>query len=200
MLRSSRITAAAVVVLCAIAACGGRSNNQIPSAIDKASLEKISDRATPDTTGAEASKPTYSARAEPGTMRGFLRSVMNDVARYWRQVFAKGGTGYRSPSYVVLDTGDSPKRSNCRGRYAYANSGPFYCLAGGEVGAPRLIHTPVIYFGAPWLYTTMRNVNPSNFDFAVASVVAHEFGHHVQELLLQAGNISPKPSRANSRN
>jgi predicted metalloprotease len=165
--------------------------------VDRATLQRVIKQANLDTSQADASEPSVPGQATPTTMSRLIKLVMNDVHHYWRAVFAKSRINYRPPNYETLHAGDDPERSKCfprprpaQARRAFPDLGPFYCSAGGEVRDRGTISTPIIYFGVPWLYNTMSRVNPDNFDFAVASVVAHEFGHHIQELLLEAGDIT----------
>ena len=126
-------------------------------------------------------------------MADFVKVVVDDVNAYWTDRFAAGGAPYEAPGYVVVEQGQIVY-SNCTDEMrrkvpAHPDKSAFYCRSGGEFGQ-AIRNTPVIYFPAPWLYNAFQKVNPENFDFAVASVIAHEFGHHVQFLLLKSGAIS----------
>lgn len=104
----------------------------------------------------------------------FQRKVLDHVSRYWRDVFAKNGAGYRSPSVVFTPPG-KVNRSVC-GYSADPDDFPrleaspaFYCPSGETV-----------YLSTGWLY---REVYDRYGDFAAAAVAAHEVAHHVQYLL-----------------
>lgn len=167
-----------------------RKQAPLPSALTTDQLQAIIDQVKQLDEPSTAQAPQFTGTPSTGTMYDFIQVVMNDVDGFWRQTFAQSGIAYSSPSFVVLDQGDAPEASYCSGSLADANAGPFYCPRGGQFGNQGTRNTPIMYFGAPWLYTSMSQVQPDNFDFAVASVVAHEFGHHIQYLLLQAGLIS----------
>jgi predicted metalloprotease len=96
----------------------------------------------------------------------FVDAVLDDVQVTWIDLFERAGKTYQ-PTSVVLFTGST--RSAC-GTASQA-TGPFYCPA------DRLVYLDTSFFkelerrfGAPG-------------DFAQAYVIAHEVGHHVQNLL-----------------
>jgi predicted metalloprotease len=111
----------------------------------------------------------------------FVAAVVNDVQDTWRRQFASQGRHY-TPTKLVLFTGSTP--SGCG--QASSATGPFYCPADAKVyldlGFFRELRTR---FGAPG-------------DFAQAYVVAHEFGHHVQDLLGTSDRVSRAQARNNS--
>jgi predicted metalloprotease len=96
----------------------------------------------------------------------FLNFVVEDVQASWEQVFADAGRTYQ-PTVLVLFDEATPTACGT----GSAASGPFYCPADGkmylDLGFFRELHDR---FGAPG-------------DFAQAYVIAHEAGHHVQNLL-----------------
>jgi uncharacterized protein len=147
----------------------------------------------------EYEAPRYTGSQGIQSMADFVKVVVEDVNAYWADRFAAGGVPYEPPGYVVVEQRDIVY-SNCSdgttpNAQARPNESAFYCPNGGQFGQ-EVRNTPVIYFTAPWLYNEFQAVNPQNFDFAVASVIAHEFGHHVQFLLLRSGitfdGVAPK--------
>jgi len=96
----------------------------------------------------------------------FLNFVVEDVQASWQQIFADAGRTYQ-PTVLVLFDKATPTACGT----GSAASGPFYCPADGkmylDLGFFRELHDR---FGAPG-------------DFAQAYVIAHEVGHHVQNLL-----------------
>ena len=119
---------------------------------------------------------------QAGTMTDFVKIVMDDVGTFWGTTFANAGLQYQTTNYVILDDGAAPMQSACGGPPATADDGPFYCSQGGALPGGSTSE-PIIYVGAPWLSQAMSGVGSGNYDFAVASVIAHEFGHHVQHEL-----------------
>ncbi len=96
----------------------------------------------------------------------FVSTVLADTEDVWRQQFAQAGGTYRDPK-LVLFRGAVP--TAC-GQGASA-MGPFYCPGDQKV-----------YIDLDF-YETMRTRLGAPGDFAQAYVIAHEVGHHVQNLL-----------------
>ncbi len=99
-------------------------------------------------------------------MKKFVKTVLADTEDVWKDVFAKGGATYRNPK-LVLFRGATPTACG-QGQSAM---GPFYCPADQKV---------YIDLG---FYETLKNRLGAPGDFAQAYVMAHEVGHHVQNLL-----------------
>ena len=96
----------------------------------------------------------------------FVATVLADTEAVWREQFkAQGGT-YREPK-LVLFRGATPTACG-RGEAAM---GPFYCPGDQKV-----------YIDLAF-YDTLRNRMGAPGDFAQAYVIAHEVGHHVQNLM-----------------
>lgn len=108
----------------------------------------------------------------------FVSMVLADTEDTWRVIFQQGGATYREPR-LVLYTGAT--RSACG--VGQAEMGPFYCPADAKVYLDLAFFDELHHrFGAPG-------------DFAQAYVIAHEIGHHVQNLL----GISDKVQQARGR-
>lgn len=96
----------------------------------------------------------------------FVRVVLADTEDVWNELFRKDGKNYVEPK-LVLFTGQV--ESACG--FANAAVGPFYCPADQQVYLDLQFYQDLDdRFGAPG-------------DFAQAYVIAHEIGHHVQQLL-----------------
>jgi predicted metalloprotease len=121
----------------------------------------------------------------PGDPLGeFVDAVTDDVQTTWIDIFDRAGETYE-PTQVVLFTGITG--TGC-GRATEA-VGPFYCPADRQVYLEEGFFKELEHrFGAPG-------------DFAEAYVIAHEIGHHVQNLLgieQQVAQLTQQdPSRAN---
>jgi hypothetical protein len=101
----------------------------------------------------------------PPQTRQFLTGVLGSTERVWAQLFAASGQQYR-PTNLVAYTGGTQTACGA-GRSAY---GPFYCPGDQRVYIdPSFFNELTQKFGAPG-------------DFAQAYVIAHEVGHHVQNL------------------
>ena len=96
----------------------------------------------------------------------FVSTVLADTEDVWREQFARAGGTYRDPK-LVLFRGAVP--TAC-GQGASA-MGPFYCPGDQKV-----------YIDLDF-YDTLRTRLGAPGDFAQAYVIAHEVGHHVQNLM-----------------
>lgn len=128
--------------------------------------------------------PTQSAPHNPSRPTGdtdndrskqLVSHVLGDTEDTWSQLFKQAGRAYQPPKLVLFRQGI---RSGCGD--ATSAVGPFYCPADTKVYLDLGFFDELRRkFGAPG-------------DFAAAYVVAHEVGHHVQNLL----GVSEKVSRA----
>lgn len=111
-------------------------------------------------------------------MAKFVSTVLADTEDVWTDVFSKGGGTYQKPK-LVLFRGATPTACG-QGQSAM---GPFYCPGDQKV---------YIDLG---FYQTLQKQLGAPGDFAQAYVIAHEVGHHVQNLL----GISAKVDQARGR-
>lgn len=111
-------------------------------------------------------------------LKHFVRRILADTEDVWRAQFRQMDKQYRDP-HLVLFTGQVD--SACG--FASAAVGPFYCPPDERV------YLDLSFF------EQMRRQFHVNGDFADAYVIAHEVGHHVQNLL----GISERVSRARNR-
>ena len=118
--------------------------------------------------GPAPSAQTASAARPPATDRqaAFVATVLADTEDVWREQFKAQGNTYQEPK-LVLFRGATPTACG-RGEAAM---GPFYCPGDQKV-----------YIDLAF-YDTLRNRLGAPGDFAQAYVIAHEVGHHVQNLL-----------------
>lgn len=117
--------------------------------------------------------PTAQVQQTPGQrppaddrMATFVSTVLADTEDVWKDVFSKNGATYKEPSLVLFR--GSTQTACGRGQAAM---GPFYCPADYKV---------YIDLG---FYETLKKELGAPGDFAQAYVIAHEVGHHVQNLL-----------------
>ena len=104
--------------------------------------------------------------ADEDQLKQFVGVVVKDTETFWGNYFQQHGGTYTDPK-VVLFTGQTD--SGCG--TADQASGPFYCPDDGKV-----------YLDLGF-YQQLRDQFGAPGDFAQAYVVAHEVGHHVQDLL-----------------
>jgi hypothetical protein len=114
----------------------------------------------------------------------FVSFVLDDAQKTWTEEFAKEGQQYPKAKLVIFT--DSV-RSGCGG--ASAAMGPFYCPADNRV---------YIDLG---FYNELKNRFGADGDFAQAYVIAHEIGHHIQNVTGISGQVRQKqessPGQAN---
>jgi predicted metalloprotease len=118
--------------------------------------------------------------APPGhdTERDFVASVLGSTEDSWTQIFAASGRQYEPPKLVLFT---DAVRSACGLNSAAV--GPFYCPPDQKVYLDLSFFRALDRrFGAPG-------------DFAQAYVIAHEVGHHVQNLLGTAERINQMRGR-----
>ncbi|HET9712435.1 MAG TPA: neutral zinc metallopeptidase, partial [Pyrinomonadaceae bacterium] len=123
-------------------------------------LEQVPDNPTSEV---QSSRPV---NAEEEELKQFVSVVLAKSEDVWNDVFRQNGRQYREPT-LVLFTGQV--RSACG--MAGAAVGPFYCPGDEKV-----------YIDLSF-YEELRRRFSAPGDFAQAYVVAHEVGHHVQNLL-----------------
>lgn len=103
---------------------------------------------------------------QPDEMRDFVATVLGDTEETWGEIFETNGKRYQATPLVLFS---GQIRSACG--FASAASGPFYCPNDGKI---------YIDLG---FYNELRQKFGAPGDFAQAYVIAHEVGHHVQDLL-----------------
>lgn len=113
-------------------------------------------------------------KAAQDSQARFVGVVLRETEVVWNKLFAEAGRDYAEPT-LVLFSGST--QSACG--FASSASGPFYCPGDQDV-----------YIDLSF-YNDLQNRFGAPGDFAMAYVIAHEVGHHVQKLL----GISDKMAR-----
>lgn len=114
----------------------------------------------------KTSTSSYQGTAEENELAQFVSVVLAETEDVWTELFHREGLTYRYPT-LVLYTGSV--QSACG--FSSAATGPFYCPADYK-----------LYIDLSF-YEELRNKFKAPGDFAMAYVIAHEVGHHVQTLL-----------------
>jgi predicted metalloprotease len=105
-------------------------------------------------------------QAKQDSMAHFVKVVLGDTEDIWTQLMAKTGRDYPKPTLVLFN---GYTQSACGN--ASSATGPFYCPGDQDLYIDLSFYNELKdRFGAPG-------------DFAMAYVVAHEVGHHIQKLL-----------------
>ena len=109
---------------------------------------------------------SYQATAEEEELAEFVSVVLAETEEVWTTLFQEQGGQYDYPTLVLYSGGVD---SACG--VAGSSAGPFYCSGDQKV-----------YLDLSFFNELRKNYNAPG-DFAIAYVVAHEVGHHVQMLL-----------------
>jgi predicted metalloprotease len=114
------------------------------------------------------------APAEDDEQEAFVRFVTGEVDETWQRIFSQSNQTYEPPTTVLYT--QAVQTDGCGS--APSSVGPFYCPADRKVYVDLSFFRELSErFGAPG-------------DFARAYVLAHEVGHHVQNLLGVSGDVS----------
>lgn len=135
-------------------------------------LESGSSRVVPS----QQTAPPSAADQEAGK---FVSVVLADTEDTWRALFKQMGGTYREPKLVLFS---GAVQSACG--FAQSAVGPFYCPADQKV-----------YLDTQFFDEMQRRFKAPG-DFAQAYVIAHEIGHHVQNLLGISDKVQSLRARA----
>ncbi len=130
----------------------------------------------------QAGPAQQKAPAAPGDdkARDFVSAILGNTELVWTDLFRKTGLEYRKPT-LTLFSDATP--SGCG--YASAAVGPFYCPADEHV-----------YIDLAF-YDDLKNRFHAPGEFAEAYVIAHEIGHHVQNLMGISEKVHAQQQRLN---
>ncbi|SDS22886.1 KPN_02809 family neutral zinc metallopeptidase [Christiangramia echinicola] len=129
-------------------------------------LEQLDNVSSPSTESRELT-------AEEKELGNFTEVVLADTEDIWNKIFAENNMDYREPGLVLFS---DAVQTACGG--ASAASGPFYCPADQK-----------IYMDLTFFEELRRRFGAKGGDYAIAYVMAHEVGHHVQNLLGTASEV-----------
>lgn len=116
-------------------------------------------------TGSSATAP-YEQTAEEQELAEFVSVVLADTEDVWTEIFQENGMTYEDPK-LVLYSGSVDSACGT----ASSAVGPFYCPG------DRKLYIDLSF------YDELQQRFQAPGDFAMAYVIAHEVGHHVQTLL-----------------
>lgn len=109
---------------------------------------------------------SYEGTAEENELAQFVSVVLAETEDVWTEIFRKEGSSYKYPKLVLYS---GSVQSACG--FSSAATGPFYCPGDYK-----------LYIDLSF-YDELQQKFKAPGDFAMAYVVAHEVGHHVQTLL-----------------
>ena len=116
---------------------------------------------------------TSELTAEQTEMGNFAKTVFADTEDIFNKIFQENGSQYIEPK-MVLFTGQV--ETACGG--ASAQSGPFYCPGDQKV-----------YMDLDFFEELKNKFGAQGGDFAIAYVISHEVGHHIQTILGTSGKV-----------
>lgn len=122
------------------------------------------------------------ATAEDEELASFVSVVLADTEQVWGNIFTEMGSDYRKPTLVLFT---STVQSACGN--ASSATGPFYCPADEK-----------IYIDLSF-YNDLKTKFQAPGDFAMAYVIAHEVGHHVQNLMGVANKMAQMRSQLSEK-
>jgi len=108
----------------------------------------------------------YQPTAHEQELAEFVSVTLADTEDVWHKLFEGSGLTYREPTLVLFN---GAAESACG--FAQSATGPFYCPGDEKV-----------YIDLNFLEELQKRLGAQG-DFAMAYIVAHEVGHHVQKLL-----------------
>ena len=120
--------------------------------------------------------------AEENELADFVSVVLAETETVWNAQFQAMGRAYEEPKLVLFT---DAVQSACG--YAQAAMGPFYCPPDAKV-----------YIDLSF-YQELKTRHGAGGDFAEAYVIAHEVGHHVQNLIGIADEVRRQSARADER-
>ena len=117
--------------------------------------------------GQQTEQTTQELSPADKEMGEFVSTVLADTEDVWKKIFEENGLTYEEPKMVLF-------RNNVETACGSATSasGPFYCPADKKV-----------YMDLAFFEELKTRFGAQGGDFAIAYVIAHEVGHHVQNLL-----------------
>jgi len=114
--------------------------------------------------GGGSSAPAGKSTLDPAT-RSFMTKVLGSTEQVWGQIFQQAGAKYTPTTLVAYNHND---QSGCGA--AQSAMGPFYCPTDKKI------------YIDPAFFDELSRRFQAPGDFAQAYVIAHEVGHHVQDL------------------
>lgn len=130
--------------------------------------------------GSSAPTEERELTAEEKETGKFIGVILADTEDVWSDIFQENGMQYREPGLVLFTDAVQTGCGN-----ASAATGPFYCPADQK-----------LYMDLSFFDQLRQRFGAKGGDYAIAYVMAHEVGHHVQNLLGTAGKVRQLQQRA----
>jgi predicted metalloprotease len=131
--------------------------------------------------GTEQTGEPVELSARDKEMGEMVNAILVDTEDVWTKIFAENGKTYEYPKLVLFRDGVQTGCGN-----ASSASGPFYCPIDQKV------YMDLVFFDE-----LQTRFGAKGGDFAIAYVIAHEIGHHVQTLLGTSEKVRQLQSQGN---
>ncbi len=131
---------------------------------------QIQQKLTPETNQTTLTPEQQAADEERAK---FVKVVLAETEDVWNKLFAESGNQYTEPTLVLFRDAVGSACGN-----ASSSSGPFYCPGDNK-----------LYIDLSFYQDLQDKLNAPG-DFAMAYVVAHEVGHHIQNLMGTAEKVN----------
>lgn len=149
------------VIILLVNVFGGENAQMITPILEQLNQQKTTQTESRPLTGTEK------------TEGEFVKTLMADNEDVWKKIFEENNLTFEAPKLVLFS---GQVETACGG--ASSASGPFYCPG------DRTIYMDMSFFDE-----LRTKFGAEGGDFAVAYVMAHEFGHHIQTLLGTSGKV-----------
>ncbi len=156
----------AIVIVLLLTYCGGGNIGDISSTLNNTQITS------------SAADSTYQPTPQEDELAQFVKVVFADTEDVWTEIFAANGMDYAYPG-LVLYTDYVQSACGATG----SSTGPFYCPADQKV-----------YIDLAF-YKELQDRFNAPGDFAMAYVIAHEVGHHIQKVLGIMDDVTEAQSR-----
>ncbi len=143
------------IIILLINVFGGENGQQLTPMLEQLQQGQTTEQTTRELTPAEKE------------MGEFCATILADTEDVWKKIFEENGLTYENPKMQLFT---SNVETGCGS--ATAASGPFYCPTDKKV-----------YMDLAFFEELKSRFGAQGGDFAIAYVIAHEVGHHVQNLL-----------------
>ena len=134
---------------------------------------------------------------QPQNMEQFLTAVTKDVDSYWTRVFQDSGLAEPRVSYLWIPPGQTAASACGDENGTFGDSAAAYCRGDDTIYVSQQFATD-IYNGAldQALPGSSQGYGQTIGDFSVAYIVAHEYGHQIQDELGLFQNYEQLPTMA----
>lgn len=149
------------IIILLVNAFGGENAQMITPILEQFNQQQTTQTETRPLTDAEK------------TEGEFVKTLMADNEDVWTQIFEENDLTFEAPKLILFS---GQVETACGG--ASSASGPFYCPG-----------DRTIYMDMSFFEELRTKFGAKGGDFAVAYVMAHEFGHHIQTLLGTSGKV-----------